>query len=117
VTGYIPNLQPHLNKADVFIVPLLSGGGKRVKIIDAWCWGVPIVSTSIGADGIRCVPGENIFIEDDPLAFAQAVMKVPKEPSLAERLRLNGRRWVEENYNWRKVYSRWDEIYNGFSKS
>jgi polysaccharide biosynthesis protein PslH len=117
VTGYIPDPQPYLERAGVFIVPLLSGGGMRVKIIDAWRWGVPIVSTSIGAEGIRCVPGENILIEDDPLDFAQAVMKVLKEPSLAERLRLNGRRWVEENYNWRKVYSRWDEIYNGASKS
>lgn len=116
VTGYIPDPQPYLQKAGVFIVPLLSGGGMRVKIIDAWRWGLPIVSTSIGAEGIQCVPDENILIADDPLAFAQAVVKILQEPSLAERLRLNGRRWAEENYNWRKVYSRWDEIYNGFSK-
>ena len=84
----------------------------RVKIIDAWRWGLPIVSTSIGAEGIRCVRGENILIADDPVAFAQAVVKVLQEPYVAMRLRLNGRRWVEENYNWRTVYSEWDKIYN-----
>jgi glycosyltransferase involved in cell wall biosynthesis len=67
----------------------------RVKIIDAWRWGLPIVSTSIGAEGIHCVPDENILIADGPLAFAQAVVKILQEPSLAERLRLNGRRWAE----------------------
>ena len=117
VTGYIPNPQSYLERAGVFIVPLLSGGGMRVKIIDAWRWGLPIVSTSIGAEGIRCVPGENILIADDPLSFSQAVVNVLQEPPLAQRLRLNGRRWVEENYNWRKVYSRWDLIYGGFSNS
>jgi polysaccharide biosynthesis protein PslH len=111
VTGYIPDPQQLLERAGVFIVPLLSGGGMRVKIIDAWRWGIPIVSTSLGAEGIRCKPGENILIADDPLAFAQAIIKVLQEHSLAERLRLNGRCWVEENYNWRTVYTRWDQIY------
>jgi len=62
VIGYLPDPQPYLERAGVFIVPLLSGGGMRVKIIDAWRWGLPIVSSSIGAEGIRCVPGENILI-------------------------------------------------------
>ncbi len=111
VTGYIADPQPYLEQAGVFIVPLLSGGGMRVKIVDAWCWGLPVVSTSIGAEGIRCQPGENILIADEPQAFAHAVVKVLKEPLLAQQLRINGRRWVEENYNWRTVYSKWDSIY------
>ena len=112
VTGYIPDPQPYLERAAVFVVPLLSGSGMRVKIIDAWRWGLPIISTSIGAEGIHCTPGENILLADDPYAFAQAIVKVLQEPSLSERLRLNGRRWVEENYDWRTVYSRWDVIYS-----
>ena len=111
VTGYVPNPQPYLEKAGVFIVPLLSGSGMRVKIIDAWRWGLPIVSTSIGAEGIRCVSGENILIADGSQAFAQAVVKILMEPSLAKKLRLNGRHWVEENYNWRTEYSAWDSFY------
>ncbi len=112
VTGYVPDPTPFLERTGAFIVPLLSGGGMRVKIIDAWRWGLPIISTSLGAEGIRCIPGENILIADDPLAFAQAIIKVLQEHSLAERLRLNGRRWVEENFNWRTEYTRWDGIYS-----
>jgi glycosyltransferase involved in cell wall biosynthesis len=117
VTGYIPDPQPLLKKAGVFIVPLLAGGGMRVKIIDAWRWGLPIVSTSIGAEGVHIKPGENILIADDPLTFAQSIVRVLKEASLSERLRLNGRRWVEEHYNWRTVYSKWDVIYSGSSRN
>jgi glycosyltransferase involved in cell wall biosynthesis len=116
VIGYIPDLQPYLEKAGVFVVPLLSGSGMRVKIIDAWCWGLPIVSTSIGAEGIHHESGKNILIADDPEDFANAVLKILHEPLLAQKLRLNGRRWVEENYNWRKVYTQWDSIYSSFSE-
>jgi polysaccharide biosynthesis protein PslH len=116
VIGYIPDLQPYLTKAGVFIVPLLSGSGMRVKIIDAWCWGLPIVSTSIGAEGIHFDPGKNILIADDPEDFANAVVKILHEPLLAQMLSLNGRRWVEENYNWRTVYTQWDSIYSSFSE-
>ena len=87
----------------------------RVKIVDAWLWGLPIVSTSIGAEGIHYLPGENIMIADDPEVFAQSVVKVLKEPEFAAQLRENGRRWVEENYDWRTKYSEWDSIYNTHS--
>ena len=111
VTGYVPDPQPYLQQAGVFIIPLLSGGGMRVKIVDAWRWGLPIVSTSIGAEGIRCKPGENILIADDPDAFSKAVIQVLAEPDLAERLKANGRSWVEDHYEWRTTYAAWDTIY------
>ena len=112
VTGYVPEPAPHLAETAAFIVPLRAAGGMRVKIVDAWCWGVPIVSTSIGAEGIAVRDGENILIADTPDTFAQAVVRVLKDPTLGERLRQNGRRWVEERYNWRRVYARWDEVYS-----
>jgi glycosyltransferase involved in cell wall biosynthesis len=111
VTGYVADPQPFLERAGVFIVPLLSGGGMRVKIVDAWRWGLPIVSTSIGAEGIRCRPGENLLVADSAEEFAQAVVRVLRDPGLAERLRVNGRRWVEGHYNWRSVYTAWDQLY------
>ena len=112
VTGYVPDPQPYLERAGVFIVPLLSGGGMRVKIVDAWRWGLPVVSTSIGAEGISCRDGENILIADGIMAFTQAVVRVLCDPALAQRLRENGRRWVEAHYEWRSVYSQWDSIYS-----
>jgi glycosyltransferase involved in cell wall biosynthesis len=111
VTGYVADPQPYLEKAAVFVVPLFSGGGMRVKIIDGWRWGLPIVSTTIGAEGIHYRDGENILIADSPEDFSRAVIRVLAEPDLAQRLRLNGRRWVKEHYDWRNVYSAWDAIY------
>lgn len=111
VTGYVPNPLPYLQKAGVFIVPLLSGSGMRVKILDAWSWGLPVVSTTIGVEGIHHRDGENILIADEPEAFAQAVVRVLCDADLAGRMRENGRRWVEQHYDWRQVYPAWEAIY------
>ena len=111
VTGYVPDPEPYLAETAVFIVPLRAGGGMRVKIVDAWSWGMPIVSTSIGAEGIEIAEGENILIGDTPEALAEAVVRVLKEPALGERLRSQGRAWVEEHYHWRNVYPAWEDIY------
>jgi glycosyltransferase involved in cell wall biosynthesis len=100
-----------LEQAGAFIVPLFSGSGMRVKIVDGWRWGLPVVSTTIGAEGIACQPGENILVADTPLDFAQAVFDVLTQPELAQRLRQAGRRWVEGRYDWRQVYPAWDVIY------
>ena len=110
-TGYVPDLLPWLEKAGVFVVPLLSGSGMRVKIIDAWRWGLPVVSTTIGAEGIQYSDGENILIADSAQAFARLVVQVLSDDRLACALRENGRRWVEQHYDWRSVYSAWDAVY------
>lgn len=111
ITGFVADPNPLLASSQVFVVPLLAGGGMRVKILDAWQWGLPIVSTSIGAEGIFLRAEENILIADEPHAFADAVIRLLTEPELARRLRTNGRSWVEKHYNWRKVYQTLDTIY------
>jgi glycosyltransferase involved in cell wall biosynthesis len=111
VVGFVPDLAHVLAETAVFIVPLRAGGGMRVKILDTWCWGLPIVSTSIGAEGIAIRNGENIMIADTADDFAQAVMRVLGDPQLASDLRRNGRQWIEEHYDWRRVYAAWDDVY------
>ena len=111
VTGFVPDPEPYLAETSVFIVPLRAGGGMRVKIVDAWSWGLPIVSTSIGAEGIEVEEGENILIGDTPEALAEAVVRVLRDPALGERLREQGRAWVEKHYHWRNVYPAWDDVY------
>lgn len=111
VTGFVADVEPLLASSRVFVVPLLAGGGMRVKILDAWQWGLPVVSTTIGAEGIQLVDGENILLADDPQAFADAVVAVLTDRDLAQKLGGNGRCWVENQYNWRNVYPQLDEIY------
>jgi glycosyltransferase involved in cell wall biosynthesis len=111
VLGYVEDLTSYLAETAVFVVPLHAAGGMRVKIVDAWCWGVPIVSTTIGAEGITVREDENILIADAPDQFAGSVVKVLDDPDLQAQLRANGRRWVEEQYDWRRVYPAWNDVY------
>ena len=86
----------------------------RVKIVDGWLWGLPIVSTSIGAEGLDVRPGENILLADEPEAFAAAVISLLEEPALADALRRAGREWVEAHYDYRNVYGQIDQVYDRF---
>lgn len=113
VTGYVADLRPYLAETGVFVVPLLAGGGMRVKILDAWTWGLPVVSTTIGAEGIEVQHGKNLLLADTAPAFARAVIRVLTDRPLAQQLGQNGRRTVVENYDWRVVYLAWDEVYRG----
>jgi len=111
VVGFVESVEPYLAETAVYIVPLLAGGGMRVKIIDGWRWGMPIVSTTIGAEGIATIDGENIRIADRPAAFAQATLALLHDPAQATQLAHAGRRWLEERYDWQHVYRGWDAIY------
>lgn len=111
VTGYVTDPTPYLEETAVFIVPLHAGGGMRVKILDAWTWGVPIVSTTVGAEGVQALPGKNILIADSPQEFAQAVIHLLATSGRGDALVQSGRAWVEQRYAWRTVYRMWDDIY------
>jgi len=111
VTGYVADPQPYLAETAAFIVPLLAGGGMRVKIIDGWTWGLPIVSTTVGAEGIDWQADTTIRIADQPDEFARAVIDLLQDEISAQQLAQAGRNWVLEHYNWRKTYRLWDQIY------
>lgn len=112
VTGYVPDTMEYLKRAAAFVVPLRAGGGMRVKILDAWARAMPIVSTTVGAEGISLVPNENILIADSPDEFARACLRLVQDRIFAGHLAAKGRKWVEAKYNWRTVYRAWDAIYN-----
>jgi glycosyltransferase involved in cell wall biosynthesis len=111
VAGYVADPEPYLAETAAFVVPLHAGGGMRVKILEAWRWGLPVVSTTIGAEGIDYENGRDLLIADSPDAFAEAVVRLLCEWELAERIGQAGRRTVETHYDWRTVYRAWDAIY------
>ncbi len=83
----------------------------RVKILDAWLWGLPVISTPLGAEGIEARPGENLLLAGDPASFAAATVRALTDRELNRRLRSAGRAWVEARYAWQAVYPRVDEVY------
>ncbi len=83
----------------------------RVKIIDGWTWGLPVVSTTVGAEGIEWCADENILIADEPDHFASKVIQLLQTPAVAAQLAQAGRDWVVQQYNWHTRYQLWDQIY------
>jgi glycosyltransferase involved in cell wall biosynthesis len=112
VYGYVDDPTPLLQETAAFIVPLHAGGGMRVKIVDAWSWGLPIVSTTIGAEGTAYRDGHNLLIADSAGDFAQAISRLVADQDCATELAAAGRRTVEAKYDWRYVYRAWDQIYS-----
>jgi len=100
LTGFVPDLRPHLAAAAVVVVPLRLGGGTRLKIVEAMAMGKAIVSTTLGAEGIEAVPGRDILVEDEPGAFADAVSRLLAVPSLAARIGQSARQLAVERYAW-----------------
>jgi glycosyltransferase involved in cell wall biosynthesis len=111
VPGYVGDLTPYLARAAVFIVPLRAGGGMRVKILNALAQGLPIVSTSLGCEGIAVTDEQNILIRDTPVEFAQAVLRLLNAPDLRSRLSRNGRRLAESRYDYRHACQPLDAVY------
>ncbi len=109
--GYVDDPRECWKASGVFVVPLRAGGGMRVKILDAWARGMPVVSTTIGAEGIAYRAGEDLLIADTPQEFAEAVAGVLTDGDLARRLAAAGRATVERQYDWRFIYKAWDDVY------
>jgi glycosyltransferase involved in cell wall biosynthesis len=101
--GSVDDLRVELAQAACAIVPLRLGGGTRLKILDAWAMATPVVTTSIGCEGLAVEDGSNILIANEPRSFARAVASVLHDASLARRLGESARRTVEELYDWRKI--------------
>jgi glycosyltransferase involved in cell wall biosynthesis len=100
LTGFVPDLRPHLAAAAAVVVPLRLGGGTRLKIVEAMAMGKAIVSTTLGAEGIEAVPGRDLLIEDEPAAFAEAVSRLLAEPAIAARIGQSARQLAVESYAW-----------------
>jgi len=113
VAGYVDDLTALVTQSTLFIAPLHAGGGMRVKIVDAWNWGIPVLATTVGAEGLDYVAGEHLLIADAADAFAAATVRLLDDPALAARLCEAGRCLVRRAYDWRRVYAAWDSIYAG----
>jgi glycosyltransferase involved in cell wall biosynthesis len=103
ITGEVPDLTELMLASDVAVVPIRFGGGTRIKILEAFAWSVPVVSTSVGAEGLDVVDGKHLLIADDPRSMSQACLRILTDRQLAARLRAAGRELWAERYTWAKV--------------
>lgn len=100
VTGEIADVRPYLAQSSVSIVPLRSGSGTRLKILEAMAMRRPVVSTAIGCEGLVAKNDRHLLIRDDPAEFAQAVINLLNDTGKWNQLANAGRELVEEHYGW-----------------
>lgn len=112
IEGYVDDVRPHLNRAAVFIAPLRSGSGTKIKILNALAMAKPVVTTSIGAEGIDVTNNYNILISDTPEAFAQQIIYLITHPEVAKIIGRNGRRLMLEKYDWQVIEEKMNRLYD-----
>jgi glycosyltransferase involved in cell wall biosynthesis len=98
--GFVEDLDKLMQEASVVVVPLLSGGGIKIKVLEALARGCAIVSTSIGAEDTGAVHGESILVADDAESFADCVVQVMQDASLRARLGKNARELALDQFGW-----------------
>lgn len=111
VTGFVEDVRPYIDRASVFVVPLNMGSGTRLKVVEALSMKKPVVSTSIGCEGIEVDDREHLLIRDKPEAFAEAVLQLFKDETLRRKLISNGYDLVQSTYDWHVIGESIDRAY------
>jgi len=113
VTGSVPEVEPYLRQCAVVVTPIRFGGGTRLKILEAMAHGRPVVSTSVGAEGLDLEAGRHLLIADDPTGFANACVVLVQDPAMQGALTSAAYELVVTRYDWREIERRIQAIVRG----
>jgi glycosyltransferase involved in cell wall biosynthesis len=111
VTGYVDDPTPFLQQAGVMVVPLRAGGGMRVKILNAMAQALPIVTTTLGCEGIAVESGKHVLIADQPEDFARATLALLRDRATSDELGRNGRALIDSTYDYRAACQPLETVY------
>lgn len=106
VTGGVPDVTPYYRRSKVCVVPLRAGSGTRLKILEAMAIGRPVVSTSIGAEGLDVADGKQIIIANDSMGFAEKTIELLRNHALRTSLVAEARKHVVASYDWDVIAAR-----------
>lgn len=108
-SGHLPDVRPAIASAQLCVIPLRSGaGGARFKLLESLALGTPVVSTSIGAEGVEGQRGKDYWVADGPVEFASQVTRLLKSTELRRHGSASGRRLIEREYDWNRLGTRVD---------
>jgi glycosyltransferase involved in cell wall biosynthesis/GT2 family glycosyltransferase len=106
VTGRVEDIGAYYRASAVFVAPVLQGSGTRLKILEAMASGCPVVSTTIGAEGLGATDGLELLIGDTPEAMARAIVGLLRDPAASTALAARSRRFVEAHFDWDAIAAR-----------
>ncbi len=112
VTGQVDEVIPYYQRCPICVVPLRAGGGTRLKILEAMALGRPVVSTSIGCEGLNVIDGKHLLIADTPAQFAEKTIRLLQDRQLYHHLVINGRELVESCYGWDQIANKLMTVYD-----
>jgi glycosyltransferase involved in cell wall biosynthesis len=109
-TGYVDDVRTYVRAASAYVIPLRVGGGTRLKVYEAMAMGCPIVSTSVGIEGLPVAAGQHYLRADGPAEFAAAIIALLRDEQLRARLSIAARRFVEDNCSYQAVARQFESI-------
>jgi glycosyltransferase involved in cell wall biosynthesis len=111
LTGGVPDVRPYVRKAGLALNYLESGGGIALKVLEAMAMRKPVLSNSLGCEGIKVRQGENVFLADGVQSFEEAAVLMLQNPPLRQRIATSGYQLVKENYGWERLATQFEECY------
>ena len=112
ITGAVPDVRPYILQSDVYVVPLLAGGGTRFKILESLALARPVVSTRLGADGIPVQDGVHLALADSPADFARRIADLLREREKAADMGRRGRVFIQQHYSWDAIVPELERLYH-----
>lgn len=109
--GYVDDIRPYIHRATIFVAPIISGGGTKLKVLNALSMGKAVVTTSVGAEGIEVTNYENIIIEDEPEKFARKVIELLNSPRQVQEIGKKARELILDKYDWNKIGKKHNRLY------
>jgi polysaccharide biosynthesis protein PslH len=117
VMGFVEELDPYFTQSALMVIPVRAGGGMRVRILEAFSRAMPVITTTVGLEGILAEPGTDVLVADNPSDFTEAVIGLLQNQTLQDKLSSNGRRLVESKYDWQVVLADLNETYKKLTRA
>lgn len=113
--GFVEDIRSFITGSAVLLVPIRIGGGTRLKILEAMAMGIPVISTSVGCEGIAAEHGIHVLLADTPEDFAQKIVDLNSDAELCRTLMENARELVTQRYGWEAAALRMEKVYGDHS--
>jgi glycosyltransferase involved in cell wall biosynthesis len=114
VPGFVPELEPYYAESALVVIPGRVAGGTHIQILEAFARAMPVVTTTVGLEGIQAIPGKDVMVADNAPDFAKAVILLIKDTELQTQLSKNGRCLAEARYDWHVILKDLDRVYQQF---